>query len=300
LQQAGRSRLLPQSTGVRSAVLARLMKIEKIRVSRTYYNSLYENLARENCCHQPANRLSSRIFEAAAPRLLPPPGPTMVQWLACALALAHVAGGTEVPPSPTVVAENTTAAAAAAAAANEPDLHTRGEQYAQLVHIMSTMDSLDLLRMGQVFFMNKVSELLMPEDIHDYFGFHSSYWEKEQYTVHPVALAMLSTGPVVPQATFSPLFESRLREFGAVVVPKYLSPAFCKELDEKIHQEIVECVRAGGWVGGRAGVRVCVWCGARAQQQCQKAPTRAKRGQRALLQVPNVRLGPNYGARVQA
>ena len=122
----------------------------------------------------------------------------------------------------------------------EPDVHEDPEVFEQLVSLMAKMNSTDLMKMGQIFFMNKVSEILMPEEIHEDMGFHSSYWDEEQYTVHPVALSMLSTGPVVPLATFEPLFRSRLTEFGAVVVPSVLSREYCQELDDAIDQEIKE------------------------------------------------------------
>jgi len=119
-------------------------------------------------------------------------------------------------------------------------VHTEEELFDQLVAIMSKIDSAQLMRMGQVFFMNKVSEILMPSEIHAAMGFDSSYWYEEQFTVHPVALSMLTTGPVVPQERFNPIFESRFRQFGAVVVPKVLTPDFCAQLDATIDNEIRE------------------------------------------------------------
>ena len=148
--------------------------------------------------------------------------------------------GTEDVPEPAPTPDSTSALSDWTG----PDIYTHADEFAQLRAIMNKANSSDIMRLGQVFFMNKVSELLMPVEVHEAYGFTEERWDEERFTVHPLALAMMSTGPVVPLATFEPLFQSRFEEFGAVVVPEVFSREFCQELDTVIHTEICECVCA--------------------------------------------------------
>ncbi len=142
----------------------------------------------------------------------------------------------------TAVSAVTRSSSGVGAKTNTSDAPRNYTDFHRLVELVSKFESADLLKVGQVLFMNKVSEILMPEEIHDAMGFDPRYWEEEQFTAHPAALALLSTGPFLPLSQFTPLYTSRLRTFGAVAVPSVLSRAFCDELNHAIDRELRECV----------------------------------------------------------
>ena len=125
--------------------------------------------------------------------------------------------------------------------ANAANVLAEPDKFAHLVSLMQTMNSTDLMKVGQMFFMHKVSEILMPPEVHEDLGFDPREWEREQFTSHPLALAMLSTSAADGDSEeFTRVFQSRLLEFGAVVVPSVIPRELCKKLDLAIHAELRE------------------------------------------------------------
>ena len=108
---------------------------------------------------------------------------------------------------------------------------------------MSDMPARDIAELGQLFFRQKVSELLMAKEVQEEIGFSSEAWEKEN-PLTGLAVDLLSV-EIAPEelnelrnTTVKRLVE-RLNEHGVVIVKGLHAPKDCRQAAEFVHREIL-------------------------------------------------------------